>query len=159
MNENIVPELFEEEIIQHFKVAEGSIRKRSHKILHEKGDYLNKVFNFILDDSYMHPHLHPGEEKIEKMHLIQGSFALVIFDEKGKVKETITLEKGKKDYIAVPAFTWHTYVMLTKKVIVFETMEGFYEPATWKEMAPWAPDENTAEAVPFLEMLKAEASS
>ena len=32
-------------------------------------------------------------------------------------------------------------------------MEGFYEPATWKEMAPWAPDENTAEAVPFLEML------
>ena len=80
MNENIVPELLEEEITQHYKVAEDSIRKRSPKILHEKGDYLNKVFNFILEDSYMHPHLHPGEEKIEKMHLIQGSFALVIFD-------------------------------------------------------------------------------
>ena len=159
MNENIIPELSEEEIVQHFKVAEDSIRKRSPKILHEKGDYLNKVFNFIVIDSYMHPHLHPGKEKIEKMHLIQGSFALVIFDETGGVKKTIVLEKGKKEYISVPAFTWHTYVMLTKEVIVYETMEGVYEPSTWKEMAPWAPAENTAEAVPFLQMLKAEALS
>ena len=159
MNENIIAELLEEDVIQHFKIAECSIRKRSPKILHEKGDYLNKVFNFILDDSYMCPHLHPGVEKIEKMHLIQGSFALVIFDENGGVKETIVLEKGKKEIIAVPAFTWHTYVMLTKEVVVYETMEGIYDPATWKEMAPWAPAENTAEAVPFLEMLKIKASS
>jgi cupin fold WbuC family metalloprotein len=159
MIENVIPDLSDEEIDQHFKVAGDSIRKRSPKILHEKGDYLNKVFNFILADSYMHPHLHPGEEKIEKMHLIQGSFALVIFDEKGEIKETIVLEKGKKEYIAVPAFTWHTYVMLTKEVVVYETMEGVYDQATWKELAPWAPAENTAEAVLFLEMLKAEASS
>lgn len=154
MNENIIPELLEEEVAQYFKIAESSIRKRSPKILHEKGDYLNKVFNFILDDSYMHPHLHPGKEKIEKMHLIRGSFALVIFDENGGVQETIVLEKGKKEYIAVPAFTWHTYVMLTKEVIVYETMEGVYDPATWKEMAAWAPEENTVEAVPYLSLLK-----
>jgi cupin fold WbuC family metalloprotein len=159
MNETKIPALSKEEIVQHFRNAVSSIRKRSHKILHEKGDYLNKVFNFILDDSYMHPHLHPGVEKIEKMHLIQGSFALVIFDENGGVKETIVLEKGGKEYVTVPAFTWHTYVMLTKEVIVYETMEGVYDPATWKEMASWAPAENTEDAVPFLEMLKKKATS
>jgi cupin fold WbuC family metalloprotein len=154
MIENIIPELLADEVTRHFKIAEGSIRKRSPKILHEKCDYLNKVFNFILGDSYMRPHLHPGKEKIEKMHLIQGSFALVIFDETGGVKRSILLEKGKKEYIAVPAFTWHTYVMLTKEVVVYETMEGVYDPSTWKEMAPWAPAENTPEAAPFLETLK-----
>ena len=154
MIENIIPELLAEEVTRHFKIAESSIRKRSPKTLHEKGDYLNKVFNFILGDSYMRPHLHPGKEKIEKMHLIQGSFALVIFDETGGVKRSILLEKGKKEYIAVPAFTWHTYVMLTKEVVVYETMEGVYDPSTWKEMAPWAPTENTSEAAPFLETLK-----
>jgi len=159
MNENVIPELSKEEVTQHFKFAEDSTRKRSPKILHEKGDYLNKVFNFILEDSYMHPHLHPGEEKIEKMHLIQGSFALIIFDENGEVKETLVLKKGKKEYIVVPAFTWHTYVMLTKEVIVYETMEGVYDPTTWKEMAYWAPSENTENAVPFLEMLKTKVSA
>ena len=156
MNENIIPELLAEEVAQHFKIAERSIRKRSPKILHGKGDYLNKVFNFILADSYMHPHLHPTKEKIEKMYLIQGSFALLIFNETGEVKKSIILEKGKNEYIAVPAFTWHTYVMLAKEVIVYETMEGVYDPSTWKKMAPWAPEENTTEATAYLSNLKLE---
>jgi len=156
---NIIPELLAEEITQYFKIAESSIRKRAPKILHEKGDHLNKVFNFILGDSYMHPHLHPGEEKVENMQLIEGSFALVIFNEAGEVKRTIILEKGKREKISVPAFTWHTYVMLTNKVVVFETMEGVYDPSTWKELAPWAPAENTSEAMPFLETLRASVLS
>ncbi len=69
----------------------------------------------MLFDSYMHPHLHPGEEKIEKMYLIDGSFALVLFNDKGDINETIILEKGKKESVEVPAFTWHTYVMLSTK--------------------------------------------
>jgi hypothetical protein len=44
--------------------------------------------------------------------------------------------------------------MLTKEVIVFETMEGVYNPSTWKKMASWAPSENTPDASAYLEMLK-----
>ena len=102
----------------------------------------------------MHPHLHPSSEKIEKMYLVKGSFGLLIFDDDGKVTDTIILEKELNTFLEVPAFTWHTYVMLTKEVVVYETMEGVYDQATWKEMAPWAPAENTTEAVPFLEKLK-----
>jgi cupin fold WbuC family metalloprotein len=150
----IIPKLSNDEIIHHFNLANSSERKRSPKILHQKGDYLNKVFNFVLADSYMHPHLHPADEKIERMHLIQGSFALIIFDDNGEITETIVLEKGKKEFVAVPAFTWHTYVMLTDEVIVYEEVDGVYNPDTWKDMATWAPKENTIECVEYLKMLK-----
>jgi cupin fold WbuC family metalloprotein len=116
---------------------------------------INKVFNFILSSSYMQPHLHPGIEKIEKMYLLKGSFALIIFDEKGEIIESIILEKGKKEIVSVPAFTWHTYVMLTDQVIVYEEMEGVYHPSSWKEMASWAPQEDSPQAALYLENLKA----
>jgi len=151
-----IPDLIDEEVQSYFDLALNSQRKRSPKILHKQGDYHNKVFNFILSDSYMHPHLHPGEEKIEKMYLVQGSFALVLFDSKGEIDESIILEKGRRESIEVPAFKWHTYVMLSDKVIIYETMEGVYKPETWKKMASWAPIENSAEASNYLTALKSQ---
>ncbi|MEO1944165.1 MAG: WbuC family cupin fold metalloprotein, partial [Candidatus Thioglobus sp.] len=75
-------------------------------------------------------------------------------DDNGEITETIVLEKGKKEFVAVPAFTWHTYVMLTDEVIVYEEVDGVYNPDTWKDMATWAPKENTIECVEYLKMLK-----
>jgi cupin fold WbuC family metalloprotein len=80
---------------------------------------------------------------------------LIIFDNEGKIIESIKLEEGKKEFIAVPAFTWHTYIMLTDQVIVYEEMEGVYHPSSWKEMAPWAPQEDSPQAALYLENLKA----
>lgn len=158
MNASIIPSLTNEEKREFLRLANESIRSRAPKIQHDKGDYLNKVFNFILSDSYMHPHLHPGEEKIEKMYLIEGSFALILFDDDGRVTETIVLKKSGREQINVPAFTWHTYVMLTDEVIVYETMEGVYHPDTWKKLAVWAPAENTLEAVEYLSFLKSQVT-
>ena len=154
MSTEALPQLSIKEVSDYFSKAEQSTRKRFPKILHNQGDFYNKVINFVLDDSYMQPHLHPGDEKIEKMYLLKGSFALIQFDVKGKITNTTILEKGARESINVPAFRWHTYVMLTKEVIVYETMEGVYEPSTWKVMAQWAPVENTQEAVEYLNFLK-----
>jgi cupin fold WbuC family metalloprotein len=154
LNKYKVPLLLDSEVKTHFELATNSVRKRSPKILHKKGDYFNQVFNFILEDSYMHPHLHPGQEKIEKMYLIKGSFELILFNEVGHITQKIILEEGKLDFIEVPAFTWHTYVMLSDEVIIYETMEGIYDIDTWKKMASWAPKENSLDASKYLEMLK-----
>jgi len=156
MKDIIVPKMSAENILYYYEKANNSLSKRFPKILHKQGDYLNRVFNFIYDESYMHPHLHPSEEKIEKMYLVEGAFGLVTFDDKGKIIGTTVMEKGGQIFIEVPAFTWHTYVMLTKKTIVYETMKGKYDPLTWKKMATWAPSENSPEALPYLEMLKAQ---
>jgi cupin fold WbuC family metalloprotein len=149
-----IPELSKKEIESHFLEAKKTSRRRSPLILHEKGDYLNKVFNFILKDSYMHPHLHPSDEKVENMYLIKGSFGLIEFDDKGNINKTTVLNEHDLTSIKVPAYTWHTYVMLSEENIVYETMEGKYEPDTWKRMAPWAPQEESNEAPSYLQKLK-----
>jgi cupin fold WbuC family metalloprotein len=154
MSIELIPEFAVDEALHYFLQAQNSERRRFPKILHNQGDYDNKVVNFVLDDSYMQPHLHPGDEKIEKMFLVEGSFSLILFDSIGEISDSIILEKGGIESVDVPAFTWHTYVMLTEKVIIYETMDGVYEPSTWKEMASWAPLENTPEALDYLSLLK-----
>ena len=149
-----IPELQNDEISVYFRSANKSSRRRMPKVLHNKGEYLNRVFNFILFDSYMQPHRHPSPEKIEKMHLIQGSFALLFFDDSGVIENSVILEASKRNYIEVPAFTWHTYVMLSDEVVVYETMEGVYHPDTWKELAKWAPTEDHKNAPSYLHGLK-----
>ena len=151
-----IPKISKTDILNHFNISRNNLRKRSPKILHSNGDYVNKVFNFVLFDSYMQPHQHPGLEKIEKMQLVQGSFALIYFDDNGKIINVYTLEESRRIFISVPAFTWHTYVMLSNEVIVYEEMDGYYNPKTWKKMAPWAPKENTYEAKKYLQNLRNE---
>ena len=92
------------------------------------------------------------------MYLIQGSFALIIFDNSGNIVNIHILEEDKNEFISLPAFTWHTYVMLSDEVIIYEEMDGFYNPNTWKKMALWAPMENTSEAIVYLKELRTKIS-
>ena len=149
-----IPQLNQQDIEEGFQKAERSLRKRHPKILHQQGDYHNKVFNFLLKGTYMRPHRHPSKEKIEKMYLISGSFALLYFNNNGEVIEQHNLDVGKKEYIEVPAKTWHTYIMLSERVLVYETMEGVYDLKTWKDSATWAPEENDPEAQDYFSSLQ-----
>ena len=108
----------------------------------------------MMIDTYMQPHLHPSEEKIENIQIVQGKLAVIIFDNKGDIDQVMRLEKNNQEHVKVPAFTWHTYVMITDLVVTYETMMGRYDPGTWKEMAVWAPEENTSESTAYLEGLK-----
>ncbi len=154
MPDNKIPALSEREIQDCLKLADSSEKRRYPKLLHSPGDEFNCVFNFMMRDSYMQPHLHPGEEKIEKIHLIRGKVAALFFDDQGAVKNCTVLEKGGIELIEVPAFTWHTYVMLTDYVVTYETMMGVYEPKNWKKFAEWAPQEGTMECPKYLDLLK-----
>lgn len=152
-----IPAITEEEKKEGILLADASPRRRHPRILHQPGAEFNEVFNFMMGDSYMQPHLHPGEEKIEMIYLVQGKVAVLFFDDKGAVTKCTLLEKEGVDMIAVPAFTWHTYVMLTPSAITYETMMGKYEPQTWKEFFAIAPGENTADSEGYLAFLKKEA--
>lgn len=152
------PALSEQEIQDGLKLAGGSEKRRHPKLLHKPGDEFNCVFNFMMRDSYMQPHLHPGVEKIEKIYLVQGSAAALFFDNDGEIIKCTVLGKGGVDLIEVPAFTWHTYVMLTDSVVTYETMMGVYQPETWKHFAKWAPQEGTLESNKYLELLKSKVT-
>ncbi len=154
MSDIRIPELSEQEIQDFLKLANSSEKRRYPKLLHSPGDEFNCVFNFMLQDSYMQPHLHPGEEKIEIIHLIHGKVAALFFDDQGEVNKRTVLEKGGIELIEVPAFVWHTYVMLSDYAVTYETMMGVYDPATWKTFADWAPEEGTIECGAYLDLLK-----
>lgn len=141
------------------KRAINSDRKRFAKILHQPGAEFNEVFNFINHDSYMQPHLHPGNEKIEHIHVIEGRLAILFFNDSGSIIDCTVLEKGGVSSVAVPAFTWHTYVMLAENVITYETMMGVYQLETWKRFADWAPLEGGADGADYLASLRREALS
>ena len=145
-----IPQLSEQEINDGLLRAASSTRWRYANVLHEPGDEFNRVFNFIMQDSYMQPHLHPGVEKIEKIYLIRGKIAVLFFDDQGAVKNGVVMEEGGVGNVEVPAFTWHTYVMLSDYAITYETMMGVYDPKTWKEFAQWAPPENSSRVPTYL---------
>ena len=143
MRSNAAPNLLQEEKNQLLISAENSARKRTHKIMHKRGSFENAVFNVMLAESYMTPHLHPGPEKIEYIHLVEGRIGIIYFNDNGNVEHTCTLDQSTKTLEVVPAFTWHTYVILEKYAVTYETMNGVYDPLTWKRLAPWATLENS----------------
>lgn len=151
-----IPQLAEEEVEAWLSQASESPRRRVPKILHSPGAEFNEVLNFVMQDSYMQPHLHPGDEKIEKIHLLRGKLAVLFFDDQGSMRRVTVLEEGHDVYIEVPAFTWHTYVVLSGSTVSYETMMGQYEPASWKHFAQWAPPEASAESAAYLRFLKGE---
>ena len=152
-----VPLLTDSEITAGIHQAKISPRKRYAKVLHEEGAEFNEVFNFINQASYMHPHLHPGNEKIEKIYILKGSAAVLFFNETGEITDCSILDSTTNKVITVPAYVWHTYVMLTDWVITYETMDGRYDPATWKTLAPWACSEDSTGAGIYLEQLMSTA--
>lgn len=154
MSKYEIPKLTKIEIIEGLNIAKESLRKRHPIILHNKGDEFNRVFNFMMSDSYMQPHLHPGIEKIEKIYIVEGKLATIFFDEKGKIIQCNLLEIGGQEMISVPGYTWHTYIILSEYAITYETMMGKYDPQTWKYFFEITPAENSCEKDNFLNKLK-----
>ena len=150
----MLPIIHSKEIESFFSIAKKSSRKRTHKILHKKGAYSNEVFNFMLKDTYMQPHLHPENIMEESIHIIKGKLVIIFFDNIGKIKSKFSLEKGKLESMKIPCRTWHTYVMLTNKTCTYEQMFGVYNPLTWKIMADWAPKENSEKSEIYLQDLR-----
>lgn len=135
--------------------AEKSARNREALILHSPGDYHNRVYNFLLFDTYMQPHMHPGDEKIEVIRVLSGSLAALFFNDVGEIIQRMILEPKKCGVVEIPAYAWHTYVMLSNEVVTYETMNGVYDSATWKRLAEWAPSEHSKEAADYLRSLRA----
>jgi cupin fold WbuC family metalloprotein len=148
-----VPLINAEEVLELKSIAQQAARSRHAKILHAPGDYENKVFNAMLSTSYMQPHLHPGVEKVEKIHLVIGKLAIVFFDNRGHITKRHLLTENGLTLVEVPAYQYHTYIILSEFALTYETMDGVYDPKSWKEMAKWAPPEQTQEAAHYLAKL------
>ena len=91
MSDSSIPQLSERETEEGLSQARSSPRHRYPKLLHQPGAEFNQVFNFMMSDSYMQPHLHPGEEKIEEIYIVEGRVATIFFDDQGAVSDVAAL--------------------------------------------------------------------
>lgn len=132
--------------------AKDSHRQRQHRNIHRSyQDACQRLFNAIEPGSYIRPHKHGTDPRDELLVAIRGQMALVTFDEQGKVTGALRFgsEKHGPDVAAgaeVPPDTWHTVIALEPGSVLLEVKAGPFDPSQPKDLAPWAPEEGSAEA-------------
>jgi len=144
--------------------AKHSIKQRQyanlHSTYHEK---CQRLFNAIEYDSYIQPHRHSLDRKIDTLLAVKGFFALIQFSDEGAIKAVSFL--GSESHITkdtdmygveILPNEWHTLIAMSPNAVLFEVKEGPLVSEAAKEVAPWAPKEDSAEATQYFQSLKAE---
>ena len=142
--------------------AAGTPRRRQHHNLHTSHtDPSQRLLNAIGLDSYIRPHRHALDPKVECLVAVRGKFSLITFDERGSPERVVrfgTELHGRDDQldigVEVPAATWHTVIALVPGSVLLEVKAGPFDPHAAKEPAPWAPEEHSADAEGYFQALR-----
>ncbi|MDD3352763.1 WbuC family cupin fold metalloprotein [Zoogloea sp.] len=151
-----------ERLIELSLAAVGSGRGRMHLNLHPSYvDPCQRLFNAIGEQSYIRPHRHSIDPRVETLIAVRGLFGLITFDDEG-VPSRVELFGSELHAgvgctsVGVEVFPdeWHMVVALAPQSVVFEVKAGPFDPAGAKEFAPWSPPEGTQMAAEFLEEMR-----
>lgn len=139
--------------------AQASKRRRQHYNLHTSYDEAcQKILNAIEPNSYIRPHRHSIDPKAELLSLLRGAFLVILFDDNGRVTETVKLAVGGIDCVVAIELlptTWHTVVSLQPGSVLLEVKAGPFNPEESKEFASWAPVEGDLGSESYLgELIK-----
>lgn len=133
-------------------------RLREIHILHQAHkDNLHRMLNAFQPKSYVVPHRHLEDPKDEAIIILKGSIGCICFNEDGSIiPESVCYLSQGTDMVGldVRAGVWHTFFALEKDTVIFEVKSGPYTRATDKDFAPWAPKENSDEALAYLAKLE-----
>jgi cupin fold WbuC family metalloprotein len=142
--------------------AQQASRARQHLNIHQSfDDSCQRLLNAIGVSSYIRPHRHAIDPKVESLIAVKGLFALIIFSEDGEIAEIINFGSEKFDCryahgvgVELAPRVWHTVVALSDSAVLLEVKAGPFNPELAKELAPWAPEEGTDAGVIYLNSLK-----
>ncbi len=141
--------------------ANRSVRLRAYHNIHQSFlEPCQKLFNAIHVNSYIRPHRHLIDSKDELLVSIKGVFALILYDDLGSIS-SITLFGSEKYHerlsigscIQLFPEDWHTVVALTDESILLEVKNGPFKADLAKELASWAPEEESLEATKYHQFL------
>jgi len=135
--------------------AESSDRARSHLNTHDTLDAtVQRLFIATEPETYIRPHRHSDAHKWEFFVLIEGSMDLLIFDDDGTLVERCRMSRADTRAVEVPPGQWHSYVCREAGTVALEIKQDAYIPTPEIDLAPWAPEENTAASQQFLSWMK-----
>jgi cupin fold WbuC family metalloprotein len=128
--------------------ARVSPRRRANHCFHAQGDRLQRMVNAALFGSYFQPHRHKDPDKLEIFTILAGRVLAITFDDSGLVDETALLSadpderaRGAVRQVEIPPGAWHTLAVLSPEAVLYEVIDGYFDPKTHKRFAPWAPSE------------------
>ena len=137
--------------------AKASPRLRAHYVLHDDNNEPVQRFIVALQrGTFVKPHKHKQPNKWELLNVIEGSLALLIFDDAGFLLEKHLLGPNESNFmIEMPANTWHMIYPVTEHAVLFELKEGPYIAAVPEDFVAWAPNEGDADVPEFLAKIQA----
>lgn len=129
--------------------ALGLPNKTIRLCLHKSAEaLLHEMIIIHSKETYTRPHKH--RKKTESFHIIEGSFFLVIFNQKGRVTKKILIsdQKGKGNFLCrIDKGVWHMIVPVSDFVVFHEVTDGPYTREKNSIFASWAPDIKDTERV------------
>lgn len=139
-----------------------SPRGRKNFNLHlDYAEPCQRLFNAIGIGSYIPPHRHYQDPKEETLIAVKGLFALIIFDEAGNIiriskfgTEKFLTQGVNNVGIELSPDAWHTVLALVEDSILLEVKSGPFISSAAKEIAPWAPAEDSSDALNYFNNLK-----
>ena len=127
------------------------IRYCAHRSL---DDSQHEMFIVHTKDCYVRPHKHLG--KAESMTILEGEVDVVLFDEDGTLRKTISMaaqNSGKAFYQRLSDPIYHTLIIRTDFLVFHEITEGpFVRGDT--VFPKWAPAEQGEDSMRFIERIK-----
>ena len=142
-------------IEQVLALANASARRRANFNFHSESDTLQRMLNVMLRGTYCAPHKHQEPDKLEIFTALRGEVAIARFDDEGRLLEAVRISQhGPIRQVEIPPRTWHTVVVLSPEAVLYEVIEGMYDPATHKRFAPFAPGEKNPAAAEYLRDLE-----
>ena len=152
------PEGITELVIQ----AGSSPRLRQHRNLHhDHQDPCQRLLNAICQSSYIRPHRHSQDPKVETLFAVTGGFVLITFDDDGEV--TLIQPFASEHHgggsecpagVEIAPGTWHTVLAMTDHAVLLELKPGPFNPDAAKEWAAWAPEEGSEQASVWLAAIR-----
>ncbi|MCZ6523139.1 MAG: WbuC family cupin fold metalloprotein [Alphaproteobacteria bacterium] len=129
------------EISALVETARGEGRRVARLCLHRDPDEaVQEMVIAIARGAYVCPHRQPPKRK--SYVVLEGSLAVVFFDEGGAITQVTELsatDPGRCRLLSFASDRFHTTVPLSRHAVIVETIAGpFVRPQT--EWAEWAPD-------------------
>ena len=136
--------------------ARSNPRLRQHFNLHRSYDEPSqRLLNALEPETYIRPHRHLRDPKPENFIGLSGRMVLLTFSEEGTIEQVLPFGPGEGILgIDLPPGIWHTVICLESGSVLLEAKPGPFLPIYDKDLAPWAPEEGSAEAVGYLEDLR-----
>lgn len=135
--------------------AAVSPRLRKNRNFHAGNESAcHRLLNALQPGTYIRPHRHLDPSKEETMLMLSGSMGCLLFDDEGRVMQTLVLSAdGPVRGVNIPVGRFHSLVALRPDSVFFEAKAGPYLALGNEETAAWAPAEGEAGAAAYLAQL------